>query len=124
MANAYESVTISTNSSVPVTGHASSVVAQEVAGNHYVPTFESILVIPKDTQYVISITDLKVDFDSDNAMEIVHDTTEVSIRVNDTTYTKCKRLGGTVKPSEIPINGKLLLEGTLVYKGYLWNVPA
>lgn len=119
----YESVTITPQSSVPVSGHASQVFVKTMAGNTYIPALETIVVIPKATKYIIAITDLKVDFDVDNPMDILPSTGVVDIQINDTLYTDCRRIGGSIQSVDL-IKDSTVFKGTVIYVGYIWEGSA
>lgn len=116
----YQSVTITSNDIVPVSGHAVNVSVKEQAGNIYVPSFTTILAIPKITKYIISITDLEVDITSDSEVSLPPENTKVDIQVDDTMYSECLKIGGGLKDSEI-MKESIVFAGTIIYAGYIWR---
>lgn len=116
----YQSVTITSNDIVPVSGHAVNISVKEQAGNIYVPSFTTILVIPKVTKYIISITDLEVDITSDSEVSLPPENTKVDIQVDDTLYLDCLKIGGGLKNSGV-VEGSIVFAGTVIYAGYIWR---
>jgi len=113
----YSTVTI-TSGSVPVTGIATEVSVEEKGQNLFVPTFKKLLVIPTQNVYEIRITDWKIAAAS--SADVNPYTDDIAIVVDDTSYARCRRLGGELKPVQVAPN-ETLMQGTIIYRGYLWR---